>query len=231
MRVLLSLVLVLSSISVCRAQQRSVIRSGNRDFQKRVLSWNELKFQNIVQQNRDYSCGAAAVATVLRYYWGEDVVESDVLAVLALSLRPDALKDRTENGLSMADLKVVASRMGYAAEVGTLDTVAKLSDSKIPVVVSLKLDGQDHFVVYRGIRGNCVFVADPLRGNYRMGTHTFAQAWNQNAVFVVTPKGKTSSSVSRLDIRPEEMSSLPMNRQLVRQRVAGASTGSARVGF
>lgn len=203
------------------AQHRSVVRDADVSFQRSVVSWQELKNQNIVMQRQDYSCGAAAVTTVLRYYWGKDVTEADFLETLALSLRPQALEDRTTNGLTMADLKVVSERMGYSAAVGSLESMSELGKAKIPLVVSVKVDGRDHFVVYRGTRGNCVFIADPIRGNYRMSTASFWRAWNGKAIFVVTPEGKTSSSVSRLAIRKEELSSLPMNRQYVRQQLVG----------
>ena len=32
-------------------------------------------------QNHEYTCGAAALATVLRYYWGDAVGEEAVLAL------------------------------------------------------------------------------------------------------------------------------------------------------
>ncbi|MEM7477332.1 MAG: cysteine peptidase family C39 domain-containing protein [Planctomycetota bacterium] len=216
-------VLLVASLAHPVVAQRSVVRDARRSFGRQVVSWVELKNQNVVMQKQDYSCGAAAVATVLRYYWGEDVTEADVLSTLAISLKPHALQDRTANGLTMADLKVVSERMDYTAAVGQLDTIDELREAKVPLVVSLALGGQDHFVVYRGIRGNCVFIADPIRGNYRLSIPTFLRAWNEKAVFVVTPEGKTSSAVSRLGIRPEELTSLPVNRQVIRQAVGGVA--------
>ena len=38
-------------------------------------SWRELKDKNVVKQNRDYSCGAASLCTLLKYYWGDNVTE------------------------------------------------------------------------------------------------------------------------------------------------------------
>ena len=46
-------------------------------------------------QTRDYSCGAAALATILRYYWGDRVGEDDVLLVLLKTLSPEETKDRS----------------------------------------------------------------------------------------------------------------------------------------
>ncbi|MCY2984287.1 MAG: peptidase C39, partial [Planctomycetota bacterium] len=49
---------------------RSPVRDPIRSFQRPVVSWTAIRDQNVVLQQKDFSCGAAALATVLRYYWG-----------------------------------------------------------------------------------------------------------------------------------------------------------------
>jgi predicted double-glycine peptidase len=200
---------------------RAPVRNSQRTFARPVLTWNEIKYQNVVMQEKDYSCGAASLATVLRYYWGKDVTEVDVLAVVDRSLKPEALKDRIEYGLTMADLKVVADRMGYDAAVGKLPSVAKLSESKIPLIVAIRVDEDlKHFVVYRGSACGFVYLADPFAGNIRMSQCQFARIWLENAVFVVTLPGKTSSAVSRLSLRPEEIQQARLNNQVIRRELS-----------
>ena len=60
-------------------QPRAPLRDQRHEVEVYVPSWKELQRRNIVMQTRDYSCGAAALATVLRYYWGDPVGEDDVL--------------------------------------------------------------------------------------------------------------------------------------------------------
>ena len=200
---------------------RAPVRNGQRTFARPVLTWTEIKYQNVVMQEKDYSCGAASLATVLRYYWGKDVTEVDVLAVVDRSLKPEALKDRIEYGLTMADLKVVADRMGYDAAVGKLPNVTKLSESKIPLIVAIRVDEDlKHFVVYRGSACGFVYLADPFAGNIRMSQCQFARIWLENAVFVVTLPGKTSSAVSRLTLRPEEIQQARLNNQVIRRELS-----------
>ena len=139
--------------------ERAPTRDGNRSFSRQVVTWSELKYQNVVMQKRDYSCGAASLATILRYYWGKDIQEIDVLEALERSLKPQALKDRVENGLTMADLKVVSDRMGFDAAVGKLSGVEKLAESKIPVIVTIQVEPDlSHFsgIVPCGIRDHGV---------------------------------------------------------------------------
>jgi len=51
-----------------------------------VTSLEDLKKQNIVQQTYDYSCGSAALATLLNYHFGEDFEERQVIQGLLPSL-------------------------------------------------------------------------------------------------------------------------------------------------
>ena len=216
-------VLILVGIStkdLIAQSMRSPVRDPTRTFQRPVASWTEIRDQNVVLQQRDFSCGAAALATVLRYYWGKDIQEDDVLESLSRALKPDALKERTENGLSLADLKVVSDRMGYDAAVGKLDNLQKLGESKIPLIVPVELGGTDHFVVYRGICNGFVFLADPIRGNLRLNACEFEKAWIKNAVLVVTLPDMTSSAVSRLGIRCEEVQLARLNSQVIRRQIS-----------
>src|SRR5690348_14751790 len=42
----------------------------------------ELRDLNVVKQATDYSCGAASLATLLIYYYGEMTSEADILSLL-----------------------------------------------------------------------------------------------------------------------------------------------------
>ena len=55
-------------------------------------------------QGADYSCGAAALATVLRYFWQDNVSETKILDTIMDFLTKAEIKDRMDNGLSIDDL-------------------------------------------------------------------------------------------------------------------------------
>ena len=57
-------------------------------------------------------------------------------------------------------------KLGYVASIGTL-TFDQLSQSKIPVLVGMKIGKFYHFAIYRGTDGYWVYLADPARGNFR----------------------------------------------------------------
>lgn len=180
----------------------------------------EIQRQNVVLQQRDYSCGAAALATLLRYYWGHDVTESMVLTAIETRLDDEALAERAKEGLTFADVETAAVDLGYQATAAEV-TYDKLTGSKVPVIVVVNLGGTNHFVVYRGSADGNVFLADPIRGNVRLSAGEFVRSWQRNAILVVAPKGETSSDRSRLAIRTAERTIGYLNRQLIRRATSG----------
>lgn len=43
-----------------------------------VVSWRDIPFRTVVRQRYDYSCGSAAIATLLRHHYGLDAREAQV---------------------------------------------------------------------------------------------------------------------------------------------------------
>ncbi|NND98154.1 MAG: hypothetical protein HKN47_12575 [Pirellulaceae bacterium] len=202
---------------------RSVVRDPNFTFQKPVESWRERKTKHVVMQQRDYSCGAAALATLLRYYWGHNVNENMVLGVIENMLTDEELLERSSEGLTMADLESAAVKMGYKASVGEIK-FSKLVESKVPVILVINLGGVNHFVVLRDIVGNCAFLADPLRGNTRVSTTTLQRTWVKNAILVVAPGDETQSYRSQMGVTAAERSEGYLNRQVIRRQITGVGT-------
>ena len=205
----------------------SPARDAARTFQRGVRNWRALKRTNIVMQARDYSCGAAALATVGKYSWGDNVDEEFFLAILNLLLTPEEAEDRIENGLAMTDLRRAAVKAGYRAVAGKL-TLAKLAGSKVPLIVGITVDEYDHFVVYRGIDGEYVYVADPIRGNVRILIRDFVKQWQKNAVLAIAKPGHKIKDSSPLSLRGEELFLGRINNQIVRRAAESSVTRSMR---
>jgi predicted double-glycine peptidase len=142
-----------------------------------IRSWRELRDQDVVLQRFDYSCGAAALATLMRFYFGDDVSEAAILVGILAPMSADEVRDREANGLSLLDLKVYAERIGYQA-VGVRLDYESLPRLMGPVLVHLEPEGYRHFAVLKGVRGDRVFLADPSRGNVRLPVDRFAKQWS-----------------------------------------------------
>ncbi len=150
----------------------------------------DLRDQNLVKQRFDFSCGAASLATLLRYGFGENVTERQVLEELFDLLSEEEKTVARSEGFSLLHLQRVAQARGYNAQGFRLapEQLAMLGG---PVIVFIEPRGYKHFAVLRGVRGDRVYLADPSRGNIRMPAYTFLDGWLQDdgkgIIFVVEP--------------------------------------------
>jgi predicted double-glycine peptidase len=164
----------------------TTIRGGMVRGVAPVVSWRELRDRNVVRQGFDYSCGAAALATLMRYYFGDDVSEEAILVDILRSMPLGDVQDREANGLSLLDLRLQAERMGYQA-TGVRLGVASLPALQGPVVVHLERADYRHFAVLRGVRGDRVYLADPSQGNLRLSVDRFVEEWSGVALVLGKP--------------------------------------------
>lgn len=141
---------------------------------KKVLSLREKKFVKIVPQSKDYSCGAAAIATVLTYHFGKDTSEVNAIQGMIQVADLELVKKK---GFSLLDLKKYAENMGYRAG-GFKVKPELLAKINRPTIVLIDVRGYSHFVVLKGVRGEDVFLADPAWGNRIMDLADFLRAWN-----------------------------------------------------
>jgi len=197
------------------AQTTAPVRDPARQIQVRPITWKDYRDRNIVKQQRDFSCGAAALATIGKYYWGDDLTEQQVLTVIENNLTDELLKERIENGLAISDLRLAAVELGYLSTIGRLD-LEKIRRAKVPLIVALRLKEFDHFVVVRGFSDGWVYLADPSRGNIRIPVQKFEKQWIENAVLVVVKKGKTQSDETKLNITDDERTKGWLNNQVIR---------------
>lgn len=184
-------------------------------FKKPVKTWQEIVQRNTVIQALDYSCGAASLATLMRYYFQDDVDEKTVLTTLIEILGVDTIKRGRPKGFSLLDLKKAAEHLGYQA-VGVKLKISALSKLPSPVLVHLKLSNIEHFAVLRGIRGDRVFLADPARGNLRIPFAKFVQEWS-GATLVLAHKGSPLPVDYPLKIQEESL--IRNELQVLRQQL------------
>jgi predicted double-glycine peptidase len=177
------------------------IGSGLR-IEPSLQSMKDLRDRNVVKQRFDYSCGAAALATILRYGFGDDVTERDILAQL-FRLESETQKQVSEReGFSLLDLQLVAQNRNYNAE-GFRITAQDLPRLSGSIIVYIQPRGYKHFAVLRGIIGDRVYLADPSLGNIRMPLYAFLESWRDisgtGVIFVVEPNGGQSSDKTPLN--------------------------------
>lgn len=143
----------------------------------------ELRQEGAVLQAHEYSCGAAALATLMSYF-GRTATEKEVLESifgkeLPVVRGPDGrpilralnLED-LEKAARAADFKVVSVQVPASK-----DLAAALEALKPAIARMYLYEEFPHFVVLRDIQGDWVHVVDPAYGNVRMTTGQFLKAW------------------------------------------------------
>ena len=200
--VLFILILLFSGCADISTSHSTFLHNGNFRVKKSIKTWQELRERNVVMQKHDYSCGAAAIATLMRYYFQDAVSEKEILDDITGNFNEVELNKRKEKGFSLLDLKMFAERRGYIA-IGTKLKLASLSKLRGPILVFLNLKDYKHFAILRGIKENRVFIADPSRGNLQMSLSRFAEEWDGISL-VLGKKGVKASLNHSLKIRENE---------------------------
>lgn len=187
--------LIISPTYAAAARFGGIVPGGGI-IQKDMLSMRELKFTDMVPQHTDFSCGAAALATILKYSYNRDLTEEHVIDGLMKVSNPELVRQK---GFSLLDIKNYTQSIGmrgrgYNVQQATLEKI------HIPTIVLLDYKGYKHFVVLKKATADKVYIADPALGNRIMKREEFDTSWN-GIVFAVIGPGFDRESVL---LRPKE---------------------------
>lgn len=146
-----------------------------------VRSWEDMKFTSTIHQKYDFSCGSAALATLLTYVYHVPITEAAVFK--SMYHHGDAARIR-RLGFSLLDMKNYLARHGIAAN-GFKASLDKLAALKVPAIVLINYRGYHHFVLVRGIENGRVLISDPSLGLRTESVATFSHQWS-GIFFVIT---------------------------------------------
>ncbi|MES1930383.1 C39 family peptidase [Salinisphaera dokdonensis CL-ES53] len=154
--------------------------AGGVNINVGITSVKERKFRTVLQQRYDYSCGSAALASLLTYHYDDPVQE---LAVFDGMYEHGDQAKIAHEGFSLLDMKQYLERRGYSSD-GFRVSLDKLVENEIPAIVLLDRNGYLHFVLIKGVTAKQVLVGDPALGVRTFSRNEFEQMWN-GIVFVV----------------------------------------------
>jgi predicted double-glycine peptidase len=153
-------------------------------FRVNVRSIKEARIATTVLQRYDFSCGAAAVATLLTYHYGDPVTEQVVFREMFERGDRDIIR---REGFSLLDMKLFLEARGYRAD-GIEASLGELAEARIPAIVLIRENGYMHFVVVKGIRGGRVLVGDPAVGSKTYPQADFEKLWVNRILFLIRDK-------------------------------------------
>jgi len=156
--------------------------TGGANAVLHVRSFQELKFEDTIHQAHDYSCGSAALATLLTYNYQLPVTEQTVFQDMIQNGDMDRIK---KDGFSLLDLKEYLARHNLQAG-GFRAPLEKLAQVGVPAIVLIDHDGYRHFVVVRGIDDGRVLLSDPSLGTRAVAVQQFTKEWNGIFFLILT---------------------------------------------
>ena len=151
-------------------------------FNVPARSLHEAKFSATVRQQYDFSCGSAALSTLLTHHYGLPVSEQTVFE--AMFRLGDQAKIR-QQGFSLLDMKRYLEQQGFTAD-GFEAPLDALRQEGIPAIALVNENGYNHFVVVKGLNNGRVLIGDPSGGTRAMTQAEFEKAWFNRILFVIT---------------------------------------------
>jgi uncharacterized protein len=165
---------------------------------RRPMNWQERQNRLTVRQRFDFSCGGAALATILTHYFSRPTREEDV--ILKFRIRyptKEAWIDRAREGFSFDDIIFAAEKLGFRGQ-GALVPFEALEKLSGPVIVHLDKKIVEHFAVLRSLKDGRAYLSDPMAGQRTMLDDAFKAEYTGRALAIWDPK-KPLPANARLD--------------------------------
>lgn len=143
-------------------------------------------FTNIVAQSTEYTCGPAALATLILQKGG---AVADEIAIAELSGTTEA------DGTTLLGLKKAAASLGYDVKIKRWGMSA-LRSASLPVLVNDRApDGSAHYSVVVAFTDSTVRLADTKLGNIEFDLSDFAKTY-AGTVLTISPKRAVQDGMS-----------------------------------
>jgi predicted double-glycine peptidase len=177
----LKLLCALLGMGSAGVQAAEMSLAGGPQYRVPVHSLKELKFLATTRQQYDFSCGSAALATLLTHHYGYPINETT--AFQAMWEHGDQNKIRRE-GFSLLDMQRYLDSIGFKAD-GFRQPLDKLFEAGLPAIVLVTEKGYNHFVVIKGADDGRILIGDPSAGTRAVTREHFAAIWPTKLLFVI----------------------------------------------
>lgn len=176
-----SLILPLLLAACAGAHAMDLNMPGASHFSVPIKSMQATRFSATMRQQYDFSCGSAALSTLLTHHYNTPVSEAVIFEQMFIA--GDQQKIRRE-GFSLLDMKSFLAKRGFKAD-GFQLPLSKLIEAKLPAIVLLSEKGYNHFVVVKGAADGRILLGDPSTGTRTISLERFEAAWPSKLLFVI----------------------------------------------
>ncbi|MBT3272847.1 MAG: hypothetical protein HN368_06815 [Spirochaetales bacterium] len=143
-----------------------------------LIPMETLRFQWVYEQRYDYSCGAAALASLISIYWETEIHEEELLEILPNEDTPRA--DTT-----LLDLSRMVESLGFEAAAFdvSFEALTAAIDVYGPVIVHLN-QNDGHYVLVIDYRDGFLIIGDPSAGGTAWTAARFKRLWSRVALII-----------------------------------------------
>ena len=186
----------------------------------------EARFAKVVRQQFDFSCGSAALATLLTFHYDRETREQD--AFRAMYAAGDKEKIAAA-GFSLLDMKTYLESIGYQADgyQASLDT---LESAGVPAIALINYKGYRHFVVVKGIQDSEVLIGDPALGIKLMARGEFESLWENGVLFIIKNQPDVGRQFFNQSTEWSLLARAPIGQALPPDSLAQLTVGLPRIG-
>lgn len=157
--------------------------SGAIEFNLPVRSMADRRFLTVVHQQYDFSCGSAALATLLSFHYRDQQSEQSVFIGMWRHGNQEQIR---KLGFSLLDMKRYLAGRGIASD-GYKVTLPQIVKANTPGIVLINYRGYKHFIVLKGFENGKLLVGDPALGIRLIDADEFQKSWN-GVFFIVKNK-------------------------------------------
>jgi predicted double-glycine peptidase len=190
--------------------------TGGASLNLRVSSIRARRFATTIRQQYDFSCGSAAVATLLTFHYDRPTDEATVFRAMLEAGDEERIRSL---GFSLLDMQRYLATRGLNAN-GYRLSLDRLAEARVPAIALIDNNGYRHFVVVRGVSADRVLLADPNLGTRTITRSRFEASWNGVLFVILDAPEQGQAGFGRpddWDVRPRAPNDLvrdAMERQL-----------------
>ena len=191
-----------------------------------VDSLRERKFSEVVRQQYDFSCGSAALATLLTFHY---VYPTDERSAFGAMYAAGDKEKIAAAGFSLLDMKRYLAGIGFRAD-GYEASIDTLAAAAAPAIALINHRGYRHFVVIKGIRNGEVLIGDPALGLRFMSRLEFEAIWENGILFIIKNNPEIGRSQFNVESAWQKLGRAPLGTALSNDSLASLTVSLPRLG-
>ncbi len=190
-----------------------------------VKSIQERKFQQVIKQQYDFSCGSAALATLLTYHYEQPTSEQSAFAYMYANGNAEKIR---QAGFSLLDMKTYLEGHGLQAD-GYQSDLATLAEVGVPAIALINVRGYRHFVVVKGLENGEVLVGDPALGLRFVSRSEFESMWDNGILFIIRNRSEVGKRYFNADEEWQLLARAPLGKAVDRVSLESLSLTMPRL--